>query len=193
MEMRVDGIIFDVDGTLWDSTEIVAGAWNQAIIEEGITDVHLTGEILKGLFGKTMDVIAKNILPEATEEQRERILERCCRYEHEALAASEEDITYPQVIEVMRTLAERYPLFIVSNCQSGYIELFLEKTGLGKFVTDMECFGNTKRPVYVGDTLGDYEACEIAKVPMIFAGYGFGEAPDAEAEIGQFQELLEIF
>lgn len=70
MEMRVDGIIFDVDGTLWDSTEIVAGAWNQAIIEEGITDVHLTGEILKGLFGKTMDVIAKNILPEATEEQR---------------------------------------------------------------------------------------------------------------------------
>ena len=196
MEMRVDGIIFDVDGTLWDSTEIVAGAWNQAIIEEGITDVHLTGEILKGLFGKTMDVIAKNILPEATEEQRERILERCCRYEHEALAASEEDITYP--------------LFIVSNCQSGYIELFLEKTGLGKFVTDMECFGNTKRPkgenirsvadrngldfpVYVGDTLGDYEACEIAKVPMIFAGYGFGEAPDAEAEIGQFQELLEIF
>lgn len=100
--MRVDGIIFDVDGTLWDSTEIVAGAWNQAIIEEGITDVHLTGEILKGLFGKTMDVIAKNILPEATEEQRERILERCCRYEHEALAASEEDITYPQVIEVMQ-------------------------------------------------------------------------------------------
>lgn len=210
MEMRADGIIFDVDGTLWDSTEIVAGAWNQAIIEEGITDVHLTGEILKGLFGKTMDVIARNILPEATEEQRERILERCCRYEHEALAASEEDITYPQVIEVMQTLAERYPLFIVSNCQSGYIELFLEKTGLGKFVTDMECFGNTKRPkgenirsvadrngldfpVYVGDTLGDYEACEIAKIPMIFAGYGFGEAPDAEAEIGQFQELLEIF
>ena len=111
-------------------------------------------------------------LPEATEEQRERILERCCRYEHEALAASEEDITYQQVIEVIRTLAERYPLFIVSNCQSGYIELFLEKTGLGKFVTDMECFGNTKRPkgenirsvadrngldfpVYVGDTLGD--------------------------------------
>ena len=40
--MRADGIIFDVDGTLWDSTEIVAGAWNQAIIEEGITDVHLT-------------------------------------------------------------------------------------------------------------------------------------------------------
>ncbi len=192
MEMRVDGIIFDVDGTLWDSTEIVAGAWNQAIIEEGITDVHLTGEILKGLFGKTMDVIAKNILPEATEEQRERILERCCRYEHEALAASEEDITYPQVIEVMRnTGREVSSVYCQQLSQSGYIELFLEKDRAWQVCGQIwNALGIQKRPkgenirsvadrngldfpVYVGDTLGDYEACEIAKVPMIFAGYGF--------------------
>lgn len=210
MEMRTDGIIFDVDGTLWDSTEIVADAWNQAIQEEGIKDVHLTGEILKGLFGKPMDVIAKVILPEASEEQRERIMERCCCYEHERLSASEQDLTFPKVVEVMRRLAEKYPLFIVSNCQSGYIELFLEKTGLGDIVTDLECFGNTKcskgenirsvagrnglkAPVYIGDTLGDYDACEAAEVPMIFAAYGFGNAPDAAAKIEQFQELLEIF
>lgn len=209
MRMKTDGIIFDVDGTLWDSTEIVAGAWNQAIEEEEITGVHLTGEILKGLFGKPMDVIARNILPEAPEEQRERIMERCCLYEYEALSAYEGDITFPGVAAVMRKLAEKYPLFIVSNCQSGYIELFLEKTGLADTVTDMECYGNTKcskgenirsvvernglnSPVYVGDTLGDYEACEVAKVPMIFAAYGFGGAPDAAAKVGQFQELLEI-
>ncbi len=210
MRMRADGIIFDVDGTLWDSTEIVAGAWNQAIREEGIRDIHLTGEMLKGLFGKPMDVIAKSILPEESEAQREHIMERCCRYEHEALSEYEGDLTFPDVASVMRRLAEKYPLFIVSNCQSGYIELFLEKTGLGDIVTDMECFGNTKcskgenirsvadrnelkYPVYIGDTLGDYEACEMAKVPMIFAAYGFGEVLDAAAKIGQFQELLEIF
>ena len=84
MRMRADGIIFDVDGTLWDSTEIVAGAWNQAIEEEGIRDIHLTGEMLKGLFEKPMDVIAKSVLPEASEAQQEYIMERCCRYEHEA-------------------------------------------------------------------------------------------------------------
>ena len=29
------GIIFDVDGTLWDSTEMVAVAWNKVIKEIG--------------------------------------------------------------------------------------------------------------------------------------------------------------
>lgn len=27
----MDGIIFDVDGTLWDSVEVVAESWNLAI------------------------------------------------------------------------------------------------------------------------------------------------------------------
>ena len=27
--MTADGIIFDIDGTLWDSTEVIAARWNQ--------------------------------------------------------------------------------------------------------------------------------------------------------------------
>ena len=30
-KMKTDGIILDVDGTLWDSTPIVAGAWTRAV------------------------------------------------------------------------------------------------------------------------------------------------------------------
>ena len=35
------GIIFDVDGTLWDSTEMVAVAWNKVIKDEGIEHKEL--------------------------------------------------------------------------------------------------------------------------------------------------------
>ena len=93
-------------------------------------------------------------------------------------------------------------MFIVSNCQSGYIELFLKKTGLAPYVTDTECFGDTgmkkaenirlvvarnglQQPVYVGDTKGD-------GVPFVHAVYGFGRAVQPEAVIETFPKLLTL-
>lgn len=73
--MYTDGIIFDVDGTLWDSTPIVAKAWTQAVLECGIKDRIVTAEELKQLFGKTMSVIAASLFPEASKEMQEAILE----------------------------------------------------------------------------------------------------------------------
>ena len=49
--MYTDGIIFDVDGTLWDSTAIVAEAWTQAGLECCIKDRIVTAGELKQLFG----------------------------------------------------------------------------------------------------------------------------------------------
>ena len=209
----MDAIIFDVDGTLWDSTGIVADAWNQAIAQAGIEGKIVTATDLKKLFGKTMKVIAEELLPKQSEAKRKEIMDLCCEYEHAALMQNEQDITYQNVSKTIQELAKQYKLFIVSNCQSGYIELFLDKTGLHSYITDIECYGNTGRPkgdnirlvvernhllsaVYVGDTAGDYEAAQQAEVPMIFAEYGFGELPENSevyAIIHTFADLMELF
>lgn len=208
-EMKIDGIILDVDGTLWDSTPIVAKAWTEAIQSGGGGDLLVTADMLKQLFGKTMTVIMDSLLPHVEEKKRYEILELCCEYEHEALLKNEEDICYEGVKETIRAMAEHVNVFIVSNCQSGYIELFLEKTGLQSCVKDIECFGNTgrpkgenirmladrnqlKHPVYVGDTQGDCDASKEAGVPFIHAAYGFGTADEKMAEIEQFSELLKF-
>ncbi len=206
--MQQDALILDVDGTLWNSTEIVAKAWTKAV-KEGGGSRTITAKMLQEQFGKTMKVIADNLLPELTPQQRYAIMDVCCVYEHEALEEDPCRICYPGVIQTIKELAKHTKLMIVSNCQSGYIELFLRKTGLEQYITDKECYGDTgknkdenirlvvernhlQHPVYVGDTQGDCDAAEKAGVPFVFASYGFGQASRADAVISSFDELLKL-
>lgn len=59
--MKFEEIFLDVDGTIWNTTEIVARAWNRAIDEVFPQVPHVTADILKGQFGKTMYVIGNNL------------------------------------------------------------------------------------------------------------------------------------
>jgi phosphoglycolate phosphatase len=205
----LQNIIFDVDGTLWDTTEVVAKAWNKAISEVGGAEAIITPSVLKKEFGKTMDIIADNLFHDASEIKKKLILQRCCQYEQVALEENTDNLLFPDVKETIKKLSEKYRLFIVSNCQSGYIELFMKKAGVKKYITDYECFGNTGKSkganirlvmernnlndvIYVGDTQGDYEATLSAGIPFVFAKYGFGEVDNCYLAIGRIKELLSL-
>ena len=206
--MKFDGLILDVDGTIWNTTGIVAEAWNKTIDDNFPQVAHVTADILKGQFGKTMDVIADNLFGALTSAEKKLLMEKCCIYEQKALLANTVDITYNGVLDTLNKLSAKLPIFIVSNCQSGYIELVMEKNGITNLIKDFECFGNNgkskgeniklivnrnglKTPVYVGDTQGDYEACKEAEVPFIWAAYGFGKPEDDKyyAKIDYFTQL----
>lgn len=205
----IQNIIFDVDGTLWDTTEIVAQAWNKAISEVGGTAAVVSATVLKKEFGKTMKVIADNLFYDADEKRRELLMEKCCIYEHEALEENTVNLLFPDVVETIKKLSEKHRLFIVSNCQSGYIELFMKKAGIELHIKDWECFGNTGKgkgenimlliernnvtdAVYIGDTQGDYEATQIAQIPFIFAKYGFGHVENCDRTISKITDLLNL-
>ena len=105
----MDGIIFDVDGTLWDSTDSVTESWNLAIRENSDMDLTITADILKGLFGKTMTEIADSLFPSLPEKERMDFLDICYDYENRHLEAHPGDL-YEGVVETIRKLAEKYPL-----------------------------------------------------------------------------------
>ena len=206
--MKFDGLILDVDGTIWNTTGIVAEAWNKTIDTYFPQVPHVTAEILKGQFGKTMDVIADNLFSVFSADDKKILMKQCCVYEQKALLENTKNITYDHVIETLEKLSSIISIFIVSNCQSGYIELVIEKNKITKLIKDFECFGNTgkskgenirlivernglKNPIYVGDTQGDYEACKEADVPFIWAAYGFGKPEDNNyyGKIDSFNQL----
>ncbi len=204
----IDSLIFDVDGTIWDTTPVVAKAWNAALDACGLSYAHVDALRLKGLFGLPMDDIIADILPNEPQDKRDMFKELCYTNEHDYLE-KESGILYPEIQKVFEILSKKIPLFIVSNCQSGYIELLLDKTGMGPFVTDFACYGDKgllkaenirmivkkhglKAPYYVGDTHMDADACAEANVPIIFASYGFGKVAKPAAVIEKPADLLKM-
>jgi phosphoglycolate phosphatase len=203
--MKFDGILLDIDGTIWDTTKIAAAAW-AAVIKKNNYNIKITAEILKKEFGKTMDVIADDLFSSVKSSKRKLLLEQCCEEEHSALRVNTEKIEYTGVCETIKKVVLTHDFFIVSNCQKGYIELVMDKTGIAPYISDYECFGNTKKgkadniinivqrnsitePVYIGDTQGDCDACKEAGLPFIWAAYGFGTPDSYYASIKCFSEI----
>ena len=57
--MNKQVIIFDMDGTLWDSAEGVAKSWMEVLAEEYPELPEITEGDIQAVMGKTMDVIAR--------------------------------------------------------------------------------------------------------------------------------------
>ena len=119
-----DGIIFDLDGTLWDSTEEVAISFNKVLREEfpEVTEV-VTAQRLKELFGRPLHEIAVKLFTSVSEEHAKNVIDVCCDYEVKYLAENGARL-YEGLESVLEFLHKKYKLFIVSNCQEGYIQCF---------------------------------------------------------------------
>lgn len=205
----MDSIILDVDGTLWDSTAEVAEVWKIAAMDYNAPFAHITPERLKQEFGKTAEAIAVSLYPEYTPERAIEITQHACEIENEWLYSHRPSL-YDGVKETVIALSEKVPLFIVSNCQAGYIELLIDITGIAPYITDHLCPGDTgltkaanickivqkhrlKSPVYVGDTTGDLAASREAGVRFVYAAYGFGTVDEYDAAIDHPRELLGLY
>ena len=207
--MKFESLIFDIDGTLWDSRALVAEGYNTQLRKEGLDHLCLDAETLKPLFGKVMTEIADTIFASIPAEQRYGLMERCMDTENKYLFENECRIGYPKVRETIAELAKKYRLFIVSNSQCGYPELCMDKLGLTPYIEGHICFGDTgtskgktirvlmekhniKDCVYIGDTQGDYEATVEAGIPFIWAAYGFGTPEGYVAKVDRFEDLLKL-
>lgn len=192
----VKNIIFDLDGTLWNPLEMSVKAWHRALGDNPLIRAPITEEEIKGILGMQHNLVGAKLFPYLTRLQQQEVMQSCYRAEVASIRECGA-ILYPQLEETLIYLVKNYQLFIVSNCQAGYIEAFYDFHGLESYFLDFECSGNTGKSkaenlrmlirrnnlessVYVGDTQGDCEAALANKLPFVFAEYGFGQVPKAQ-------------
>ncbi len=188
-----DGLLFDLDGTLWDSSQPVAESWNQTLARFPGMGRQFTAQDVQSVMGLLAHEVGERLLSHLPPEKRDEMTELCVQEENDYLRQHGGRL-YEGLEPTLAHLKARCPLFIVSNCQVGYIEAFLHFHRLGGYFRDFVGAGHTglpksdnialmvrrhglRAPVYLGDTLGDCRAAKAAGVPFLHAAYGFGDVP----------------
>lgn len=206
--MKYDSIIFDLDGTLWDSIEAILDSWNKVAKKHEGLGRELTREDIAGIMGLQVGAIAKKLFPHLEEAAGLAILKECCQEECEDLKKCGGQL-YEGLEDTLSRLSKDYKLCIVSNCEAGYIEAFHHYHKLDKYFIDYENAGRTglskgeniklvmarnnlEHPVYVGDTEGDLKGARLAGIPFVYAAYGFGEVSEYDYKIEKISDLLAL-
>jgi phosphoglycolate phosphatase len=202
------GILFDLDGTLWDSSAQVADSWVLALKDYPQVKQRITRASIQSVMGKPMDEIGEILFGELCEEERKNVLKHCMEVEN-AYIREHGGVLFEGIEDALARLKETYHLFIVSNCQVGYIEAFLAYYGLERYFDDYESYGGTgltkgenirlvaqrnhlEAAVYVGDTQGDYEAAVAAEMPFIHARTGYGSVSASVPYIQRLGDLVDM-
>lgn len=203
---RFDSLIFDMDGTLWDAVDTYAAIWNETYRRLGV-DATVTRSMLIDCMGLPLDRITDLIAP--PDLDRRRFESELRRVDAEIMPVAGGRL-YDGVRELIPKLAERYRLFMVSNCGPHGLDYFMRFTGMGEWFTATLTYGQTRQPksenirrlireydlaapAYVGDTQGDCDQAHTAGIPMVYVSYGFGQCSDPDLTVDSFPRLASIF
>lgn len=205
---KTEALIFDLDGTLWDASESTALASQKVCQDLGFSN-KVTADDVRSVSGLPFEECVKKLFGKTGKAHAS--LKENLNIAEKWQIAKEGGVIYPGVVKGIQELANRYPLFIVSNCQDWYLNAFLEKSGLARFFRDSICFGQNglskkdnlkkiarnhalKNPLYIGDTAWDQHSAFYAGIKFLYAEYGFGNlnvnrTPYVK-DFAQFTELM---
>ena len=199
-------IIFDLDGTLWETTHSTYTSLNEA--SKNHDQEEISEELVCDNYGNNKEASAKLFFPDLEKEEAFKILDESDELNVKNLT-NNGGFIYPGLEDTLFRLHEKYDLYIVSNTSTKkYIESFLISSKLFKYFKDYVAASeiglskgdaisklindyNIENSVYVGDTKLDYEASAIVGIPFIDCLYGYGEELNCDYKINDITELCD--
>lgn len=206
--MNIEAIIFDLDGTLWSTIDSSLKVLKEVKERHKEVTKDISKEEVERSMGKSFDEIVESYYGYIEHNKAVEIAKEAFEENVRNLMVNGGTL-YKNLEDTIKELSKKYKLCIVSNCIIGYIESFLRSSGLEEYFTDHECIGKTglnkgeniklvmernniKNAVYVGDTISDKEAADIAGIPFVYASYGFGEVNEYDYKINDIKDLCDL-
>lgn len=202
-------LIFDLDGTLWETLERTWISINE-VVQKYDYLTEISHETIDLGMGTTIEECAELYMPYLDKDLRVKHLLEMLEWNAKQLEIYGGNV-YPNLENTLNKLKDNYILGIVSNCGEGYIESFLHTSKLEKYFKDYIAAGAAKlkksdaitklirdndidHAIYIGDTFKDYTASKDANIPFIHAKYGFEpefEYPHYINSIEQLPDFLD--
>jgi len=214
---RVDTIIFDVDGTLFNGQSLSLPIFKNCIsilIDEFHYNLPFPSDKkILSQFGKQADDIFTDLLPEAPQEVINSLIECVQKTEIFDLQNGKGEL-YNNVSDVLGKLKSRgYKLAICTNAPKGYFNAMVKRFQFKEYFQVMFAAGlfvnkdkvwmvqeilkklNSSEFAVVGDRHHDIDAAKANNGLSVGCAYGFGleEVEKADYIIKEFNELLNIF
>tara|TARA_A100000164_G_C21887331_1_gene763466 strand:- start:1060 stop:1692 length:633 start_codon:yes stop_codon:yes gene_type:complete len=185
--------LFDLDGTLIDSSPEIIKTYNTVFIKNNITPSR---EVSEDIIGPPLRDTMSNLIPSEEESKIDKIIKDFISlYDNKFCTESS---LYDGVYETLDRLSKKNRLILITNKRfiptkkilysNGIINFFekyfsvdtksrssFNKSSLIKNVMQ-EMKLDPKKTVYIGDTKGDLNASKDNNIDFIFAEYGYGKS-----------------
>ena len=208
MPIAEDNLIFDLDGTLFDSAPEILVCLKKAL---QLNNIDINDNLNKSIIGPPLKETLKNLVQKKDTVKIDKIIENFIElYDSDYCYKTK---LYKGVQETLKILKKKKNLILITNKRivptekmlknSKIIELFDnyfsvdpndqskkdKSTLISKTIKDYKI--NPQNTAYIGDTMGDFIASKKNNIKFIFAGWGYGKyVEDADLHLTDIREML---